>query len=274
MAISLRQYAPILETNLNHIAHLDLWIAKAKLAQEWNCCRPTISNGGIQYKGLFHPVVKDRLTQEGKLFQALDIDLKQHPTLITGANMSGKTIFLKSIAFAQWMFQLGYFVPAQEATLELVEEILLSFEDTQSEMNGLSSFAAEILNVNHIIQEVKKGKKLLILVDELARTTNPVEGSAFVTAFMEIMTPFQNVCLVTTHYSGIKSSCRRLRVKGLQIDGNNEKITPQNINQFMDYALEESDQELVPHEAITIAEIFNVDEDFITLSKQFLKQNK
>lgn len=274
LSISLRQYTPILESNLNHIAHLDVWIAKAKLAKEWNCCRPSISTKGIYYKGLFHPIVKERLASENKQFQAVEIDLQHQPTLITGANMSGKTILLKSVAFAQWMFQLGFFVPAQEASLELVEEIFFSVGDQSSELSGLSSFAFEILFINEIIKEVKKGRKLLILVDELARTTNPIEGTILVNAFLEIMHQYPNFCLVTTHYSGVKTKCRRLRVKGLQINEKIENVQPKDLNQYMDYTLIEIFNEEVPQEAIKIAQILGVDADFLQIAQNLLNESK
>jgi len=186
--------------------------------------------------------------------------------------MSGKTILLKSVAFAQWMFQLGYFVPAQEAQLELVDEIFFSVGDQSSELSGLSSFAYEILFINEIIKEVKKGRKLLILVDELARTTNPTEGTIFVRAFLEIMNQYSNYCIVTTHYSGVNSKCRRLRVKGLQIDDLQEKIDPKNLNQYMDYTLLEIFSEEVPQEAIKIAQILGVDADFLDIAQNFLNE--
>lgn len=274
LSISLRQYTPILESNLNHIAHLDVWIAKGKLAKAWNCCRPIINNNGLKYNGLFHPIVKNRLAKENKEFQPVDINLQHQPTLITGANMSGKTILLKSVAFAQWMFQLGFFVPAEEAELELVEEILFSVGDQSSEMSGLSSFAFEILFINEIIKEVKKGRKLLILVDELARTTNPTEGTIFVNAFLEIMNQYPNFCLVTTHYSGVKTKCRRLRVKGLQINENNRNIEPKDLNQYMDYTLIEIFNEEVPQEAIKIAQILGVDADFLQIAQNLLNESK
>lgn len=274
LSITLRQYVASLEQNLETIAELDLTLAKIKLAEGWGCCIPEIAESGIAYDGLFHPLVKERLEETGGKFQPIEIQLDTTPTLITGANMSGKTIFLRSIALAQWMFQLGYFIPAQKARIEPVEEIFIRQEEEESsEQGGLSSFASEILWIDHIIQEVKKGKKSLILVDELARTTNPTEGRGLVSAFIEIMKQHPNFALITTHYSGVEGECRRLRVRGLQGIDPEVEITPETIHQYMDYSLIESDEKEVPHEALTIAQIFKVDKEFLELANRYIAEN-
>jgi DNA mismatch repair ATPase MutS len=260
---TLKEHSKTLESNLHQIALLDVWIAKARLADLWDCCKPRVSSSQTSYKNLFHPITKSRLASENKKFQPINIDLFQTPTLITGANMSGKTIFLKTIAFAQNMFQCGFFVPARDAEICPVDEIYFSMGDQSSELTGLSSFAYEILGINEIIKEVKKGRKLMILVDELARTTNPVEGTILVNAFIEMMSQFANFCIVTTHYSGVKAKCRRLRVKGLQINEIKEKMDPKNIHQYMDYTLIEILNEEVPMEALKIAQLLGVDEEFL-----------
>lgn len=265
----LKEYSKSIESNLHQIALLDVWIAKAKLADLWDCCKPRVSSSQTSYKNLFHPITKSRLASENKKFQPINIDLFQTPTLITGANMSGKTIFLKTIAFAQNMFQFGFFVPARDSEICPVDEIYFSVGDQSSELTGLSSFAFEILEINEIIKEVKKGRKLLILVDELARTTNPVEGIIIVNAFLELMNQNPNFCIVTTHYSGVHANCRRLRVKGLQINDLKETIDPKNIHQYMDYTLIEIVNEEVPHEALKIAQLLGVDEEFLRKAESF-----
>jgi DNA mismatch repair ATPase MutS len=127
-----------------------------------------------------------------------------------------------------------------------------------------------MLNINRIISETKSGKTVLALVDELARTTNPDEGIALVSAFVQMMSDLKVSSLITTHYSGIKTNCKRLRVKGLKNTSETHKVTVDNINDFMDYSLVESDNN-VPAEAIRIAEILEIDNDFISLAKSNLK---
>ena len=288
-----------IQQNLNQIGYLDLLLAHAEQIRKWQLCKPIIVEdkskstgccscstedenstptgpdqdknleGNSKFIGLFNPLVKHSMGN----FQAIDIELHHTPTLITGANMSGKTVLLKTIGLAQTMCQFGFFVPATSAEIALVDDILFSIGDKQSEMNGLSSFAVEILNIDKIIKAVKEGQQILALVDELARTTNPEEGKALVSGFIQIMQQYQVDALITTHYSGLQGDCRRLRVKGLKIKNNEKNITPENINQYMDYSLVETTEDNVPMEAISIAEIFGVDEELTTQAKQLLQKS-
>jgi DNA mismatch repair ATPase MutS len=264
-------FASHLEQNLKTIAKLDMLLAKATLALEWNCCKPEISDKKTSYTGLFHPVVLQRLKKENVEFQPVDIELKQEPCLITGANMTGKSIFLRAIAFSQWMFQFGFYVPAQKAAIIPVEKIHFVAGDSDTEHTGLSSFVKEIFHIHHILQELKEDKTMLVLVDEFARTTNPKEGSAFVTAFLEMMNHKKTICLVTTHYSNVEGQFRRLRVKGIQWEKlENMSTHPQELNKYIDYQLEDCNEKTAPEEAVKIAEILAIDDAFISLVKRYL----
>jgi DNA mismatch repair ATPase MutS len=267
----LTPFAVLLGHNLQYLAKLDLLFAKATLSLEWNCCKPEISDEITSYTGLIHPVVAHRLQRENATFQPVNIELKQEPCLITGANMTGKSIFLKAIAFSQWMFQFGFYVPAQKATIVPVDKIHFVAGDSDSENTGLSSFVNEIFHIHKILMETKEDKKMLVLVDEFARTTNPKEGCAFVTAFLEMMNDKQTICLVTTHYSNLFGNFRRLRVKGIQWNKLEYiKTNPQELNNYIDYQLEDCKEKTAPEEAVKIAETLAIDEPFISLVKKYL----
>jgi DNA mismatch repair ATPase MutS len=267
----LSPFASQLEHNLKTIAQLDLLLAKATLALEWNCCKPEISDEKTAYVGLFHPVVLQRLEKENAKFQPVDIELKQEPCLITGANMTGKSIFLRSIAFSQWMFQFGFYVPAQKATIIPVEKIHFVAGDSDTENTGLSSFVKEIFHIQQILQEIREDKTMLVLADEFARTTNPKEGSALVAAFLEKIKNKKTIGLVTTHYSNVEGNFRRLRVKGIQWDKiEHIKTNPKELNKYIDYQLEAYNEKTAPEEAVKIAEILAIDDAFISLVKKYL----
>ena len=264
----LHPYWKSIEENLHRIAELDLLNAKAQMAVEWNLCRPVISETKTSYKGLFQPEVKHLLEERGETFQPVNLELRPEPCLITGANMSGKTVVLKSLCLAQHLFQFGFFVPAEAAEIMLMDEVFCIIEDAQSEKHGLSSFAVEVLNINRIIESAKSGRRVLALVDELARTTNPEEGKRIVNAFVLMMQKYGVMSVITTHYGGVAAKCRRLRVNGLRVDQVTDGITPGNLSRYMDYTLVETTSDEVPEEALRIAEIFHADQEFLKLAKE------
>lgn len=268
----LQPYTDSLMHNLQHIGALDVLNAKAQMALAWNLSKPEISETETRYEGLFHPQLVQLLAERGAKFQPVDIRLEQQPCLITGANMSGKTVLLKSLTIAQYMFQFGFYVPAQRATIMPVDEVYCVIDDQQTEQHGLSSFAAEMLAVNEILTRSKTDRRILALVDELARTTNPDEGRRIVNAFVTMMQKYRVMSIVTTHYGGVAASCRRLRVKGLMTHKMGDHITPRSLSQYMDYTLVETTSDEVPAEALTIARIFHVDEEFLQLASQNIKE--
>lgn len=265
-------YYPALEHALEAVALLDITLAKAEQALEMKLVRPEIraAEADTEWIGLFHPQLKETLAGEGKEFQPVDIRLQPGATLITGANMAGKTVLLKSMALAQYLLQFGFFVPAAFAGMALVDEVWMSVGDEQDELDGLSSFGAEMLRLNRMAERVKAGRRLLVLIDELARTTNPLEGSAIVNGMVDFLSENKVRAVVTTHYGGIVAPCRKLRVKGFVGDKMAERVTLKNINEFIDYSLEEHGEDEVPHEAMRIAAWLGVDRELLGKAESYL----
>ena len=259
----LRPYQESLSKNLRNTAYLDMMIAKVKLAIEWKACRPQISDRH-NIVNLINPEIAASLAQKGRKFQPVSITFGQETVLVTGANMAGKSVLLQSVALAQHLFQFGFFLPAKSAALPVVDEIITSIGDRQSALSGLSSFAVEVLTIDRIIKTAREGKRVLALVDELARTTNPDEGKQMVCGFVRICRKLSLTAIVTTHYSGLEVDCRRLRVKGLQIPQGVDSLSIGHIADYMDYSLIETHNDDVPKEAFTIARLLNVDKEFLT----------
>lgn len=256
------------------VAELDFMLARARLAVDLELVKPQISAELSSFTGLFHPQVKSLLEQQNKRFQPWDIALHKVPCIITGANMAGKTMLLKTIALNQYLFQFGFFVAAASAEIVPAEKIMTGIGDEQSELSGLSSFAAEMLNIQAIITQARAGKKLLVLIDEPARSTNPHEGIAIANALIDLLESLKVRSLITTHYSGLKTNCRKLRVKGLRFPENSEPITVANINQYMDYSLMEHKSDEVPREALQITQILGIDEALIENAKLYTDLNE
>ena len=255
-----------LVTAMEQMAYIDLLLAKANLAIQWELTQPQIGDI-IEYKNLFNPRLKHHNEKTHLRYQPVDITLHHGVCLITGANMAGKTVLLKSVGTAQLMAQCGLFVPANKAVVKLVEGVVSSIGDEQDEMNGLSSYASEIIKISNIIESCRS-HEMLVLIDEPARTTNPVEGKALVQAIIKILSPMRSISLITTHYGQLGANCRKLRVKGFVEDMSDVPLTPQSINSFIDYSLTEDQSDNVPHEALRIASILGCDNQLITLAQE------
>jgi len=270
LSLRLRDFISDFKLSIKIISKLDITLGKAQYFIDNKFSKPEISDSEFSFKALFYPPLEEILRSQDQEFQKIDFSLDNKPVLITGANMSGKTIILKSLSLSQFLFQFGFFIPCESSQLCIVEDILISIDDQQNEKKGLSSFAWEILNLNTFLQKAKQGKKYLILIDELARTTNPIEGVAIVDTYLEMISNTNSFSITTTHYSGIKTRCRRLRVKGIRKDIIKEEIEIKNIQNLIDYSLIEDNSDQAPNDALNIAEIIGVDKDFIYKARNYI----
>lgn len=274
LTTALQPHADSLENAQKQIGKLDLLLAQALLAVEMQLVRPEFTTAGTTYSGLRYPPVEARLQSAGKVFQPVTLRLEPGITLITGANMGGKSITLKSLALSQALTQFAFYVPASRAIVHPVNSIEISMGDSQSEESGLSSFGAEILHLDGIIRKCVESPERLVLIDEPARTTNPDEGRAIADALISLLGETGVIAVVATHYSGITSRCRRLRVKGIKEDINEAgSINPGDIERYMDYALEPDSNPATPGEALRIASIIGVDKVFTDTATRMLKSH-
>ena len=253
-------YIQKLSESLMLLAKADILLAKALQMDKLGLIIPMVSGNSICYKRLFNPEVSGILEKEGKEFQKIDIDFDS-PLLITGANMGGKSLTLKTLALTQYLFQFGFGIPAKEASIIPVEEVFLSIGDEQNYRLGLSSFAAEMKRIDKSIAALRSKKReqreVLILVDEPAATTNPLEGIALATALITIFVKQMALSVITTHYNIANVNCKRLRVRGIK-DG------------IMNYALIPDSGGNIPKEAIEIALSLGVDQEWLDLAKEIL----
>ena len=253
---------------MESIAQTDVAFAKAVLAEELHLNKVSIvEKAEIKYRNIFHPVVKRLMTESDRRYQDIDVHIDERVLLITGANMAGKTMILKTLALNQLLLQYGFFLACESAELCLVESVQCSIGDGQDEEQGLSSFAWEIKTLDNIIKIMRQGGRHLVLVDELARTTNPVEGKKLVEGFIKVCSEQSSLAVVTTHYSNIQAPCRSMRVKGFMHQDLTPPIDIDRISDHIDYSLIESDNRQVPTEALNLCRLLAVDDDWIRYSE-------
>ena len=258
LSSKLRPYSEAMTSALNALADVDINIAKSLQMKELGLCFPTISSNNVSsYKGIFHPEVKSILEKEKREYQKVDIDFGLKPLIIMGSNMGGKTIVLKTLAMCQYLLQFGFGIPAISADMMIYDEIFCLTTDDQSINKGLSSFAAEMKNIDAVIKVSQQNKKILALIDEPARTTNPTEGTALVSSLVKLIQDRAMSLVIVTHYNIKTYNNKCLRVKGL-IDGK------------MNYELVETHEGEVPHEALNIAETLGIDSQWIEMAKEII----
>ena len=259
----LHPYAASLQQTLRELADLDIVLAQAVQMHVEGLVIPS-SGDSAAITGMFHPGVRAALRAKGREFQPVDFAFERGvPATVIGANMGGKTVALKTLCMLQYLYQFGFALPVTEAVMTPFDDVRFCIGDEQDEKTGLSSFAAEMQRIDRAVEVVEKGRRVLLLVDEPARTTNPVEGTALVAALLERLADKANLALVmTTHYT-VEHEGQCWRVQGL---------LPGTKGRKMDYRLVRTTSHEVPHEALNIARELGIDARWIDLADTIMKR--
>ncbi|MBQ0016466.1 MAG: hypothetical protein KBT04_05735 [Bacteroidales bacterium] len=261
---SLRDDAERLLLALSQMAYIDVLWAKARLACDWHLTMPLVSESKSALRGLYNPSLRHHKEQQGLRYQPVDVEIGPGVTLVTGTNMGGKTVLLKTLAVAQMMAQYGMWVPAESAQLVLVDDVVLCVGDEQNELRGLSSFAAEMTQISSLISQ-SRSQRLMVLIDEPARTTNPKEGRVLAEAIANVLQQRSSLTVITTHYSLGSVVSKRYRVRGFDETIGHVAVSVQTINQFMDYSLVLDTVAEPPQEAIRIASLLGCDKELLEM---------
>lgn len=203
--------------NMGAVGALDFLLAKARLARRFGCVRPTISEcPSIVGEDMVHPEVSAVLTEHSRTFTPISLTLDQGATVITGANMGGKSVALKTTSLNLLLLQTGFFVFARAFRAPLFALVTLQLADNQSVERGLSSFGAEVTVLNDLLRETR-GSFFFLALDEFARGTNPREGAALARSLVEYLCHLPCICLMTTHYDGVSDAASaHYQVTGLR----------------------------------------------------------
>ena len=186
---------------------LDFIIQKALFAVRYGGVRPEITETELELTDMINPELCDLLEQKGRSFVPVSIRLEQGATVITGANMGGKSVVMKTVALNVLLLQAGFLVCAKKARMPLFYSVKMLFDDLQSIQSGLSGFGSEIVQFQKALEEVEQGYSLFLL-DEFARGTNPDEGAVIVQAVTKYLNEVKAISLLTTHYDKVAENAR------------------------------------------------------------------
>lgn len=275
------KFVKTLIQDLEKLAYLDFLLAKSEASLKYQGVMPEILKKRgkaslLMREGLHFPLAL-RLKEKGYEFHPLSIRLRNGAALLTGANMSGKTVLLKTLGLNVCTAQHGLLVPAKSFKWRLFDFIF--FSTRGKEQDGLSAFGAEIFGLKEALS--LSGKRGLFLIDELARGTNPKEGFAINAAIIEFLSNTQSTSLFTSHFDGLAKvvPVEHWQMKGLGgISWEQAKLLAKGqdgdiLLRLMDYHLERVKKEqAIPHDALKIALLLGLDEHVIELAEAFLKK--
>lgn len=188
------------------LAELDVLQALAYAATTAGYTRPTIADDRtLSIRGGRHPVVEHYSSDGSFVPNDLELDAEGAVfALITGPNMAGKSTYLRQNALIVLMAQIGSFVPADEATIGIVDRIFCRVGASDNLARGESTFLVEMNETAHILR--RAGAHSLIIMDEVGRGTSTNDGLAIAWAVSEYL--LDSVCartLFATHYHELTS---------------------------------------------------------------------
>lgn len=216
MSQTLRPFIPAILANMDAIADLDLTLEKARLAKLYGGTEPRLTDNVVDMQQMVNPRIADLLAAQNKAFTPISIRLEQGATVITGANMGGKSVALKTIALNILLVHCGFFPFARSAALPLFDGLHIISEDLESVDRGLSSFGGEMVRFNRTAGALEQGFHFLLL-DEFARGTNPHEGAAIVRAVTGYLNRQNAISVLATHYDHVAEvACAHYQVAGLK----------------------------------------------------------
>ena len=194
----------LIQNNAKILSRLDIAVSLASLAINGKYCRPIInSSSEITIKDGRHPVVEDLLPL-GENFISNDLSLDNTETqiaIITGPNMAGKSTYLRQIGLITIMAHIGSYIPAESATLGIVDKLFTRVGASDNLAGGESTFMVEMNEAANILNNATS--KSLILLDEIGRGTSTYDGLSLAWAITEYIhnnTKTQAKTLFATHY--------------------------------------------------------------------------
>ncbi len=195
-------HAPEIRTSQAALVELDLAVAAGHLSKELDASEPRISDAPeLALKAARHPL----LCLQG--VEVVPNDLVVGPDrrvlVVTGPNTGGKTVALKTAGLCVLMGLSGLHVPADlGSVIPRVPGVFTDIGDEQSLGEGRSTFSGHMANILDILAAVEPGA--LVLLDEIAVGTDPLQGAALAQALLETFADAGSLVVVTTHYESLK----------------------------------------------------------------------
>ena len=176
---------------------LDAYYSMAVACQKHGLCFPEFVEATepvINATQLFHPLLPTPVAYN------VDLNPQQNFLFLTGANMGGKSTFIKAVGVSIFLAHIGMGVPAQALQLTLFHGLLSNINVVDNIMQGESYFFNEVQRIRKTIEKITDGKKWLILIDELFKGTNVQDAMKCSSTVIEGLLKIKNsLFILSTH---------------------------------------------------------------------------
>ena len=185
------------------IADVDVFSSLAAVASRYGYVRPVLTGEDLlEIKQGRHPVVERMLPHGSFVPNDVHMSCKDEQLIIlTGPNMAGKSTFIRQVAIIVLMAQTGSFVPADSATVGIVDRIFTRVGLQDDLALGQSTFMVEMVETAAILNHATP--RSLIVLDEIGRGTSTYDGLAIARAVAEYIHNHPRLgckTLFATHY--------------------------------------------------------------------------
>ena len=222
LVASLIEYIPTIQINAHIIATIDSLLSFAKVSEENHYVRPRVTEDNIlDIKNGRHPVIEKQLPLD-EPYIANDVFLdndSQQIIMITGPNMAGKSALLRQTALIVIMTQIGCFVPADSATISIVDKVFTRVGASDNISVGESTFMVEMNEAANILNNLSD--KSLVLFDELGRGTSTYDGISIAWSIVEYIHEHPKArakTLFATHYHELNEMSKTFkRIKNYNV---------------------------------------------------------
>ncbi len=175
---------------------IDFALARGALSRGWRGC-PIEPSDDVELVAARHPLL------DPATVVPVDLPLAGVRVLVlSGANTGGKTVALKTLGLCALLHQCGLHVPAERARMPVFADVLADIGDEQSIAASLSTFSGHLRNLVHVLEAATP--RTLVLLDEVAAGTDPIEGAALARALLDELSQRAALTITTTHYAEVK----------------------------------------------------------------------